>query len=141
MAARNKKEVQPIRPETPIYPIGVAAKLLNVHPRTLRIYEAEGLIKPTLTGKRRLFSDNDLAWIRCIRGMIHDQGISIPGIKRLLELAPCWEIRECNDEVRENCQAAMDRSLGEELRRARESRRGRSGKNGDSSAVGEHRNG
>jgi len=120
MAAREKKEVEPITPATPIYPIGVAAKLLSVHPRTLRIYEAEGLVRPSMAGKRRLFSDMDLVWIRCIRGMIHEQGISIPGIKRLLELAPCWEIRECSDEVVENCRAAVDRSLGQDLRRLRE---------------------
>ncbi len=125
MAGRKKKEVQPIRPDTPIYPIGVAARILDVHPRTLRIYEAEGLVRPEVHGRRRLFSDNDLVWIRCIRAMIHEQGISIPGIKRLLELAPCWEIRECPDDVRKSCEAAFDRAMGQELRRMREEKKRR----------------
>lgn len=121
--AGRKKEVQPIRPDTPIYPIGVAARLLDVHPRTLRIYEAEGLVRPEVNGRRRLFSDNDIAWIRCLRAMIHEQGISIPGIKRLLELIPCREIRECGRG--EGCAAAFDRAMAEELRRARETAGGR----------------
>ena len=54
--ARKKTEIQAIRSDVAIYPIGVAARLLNVHPRTLRIYEQEGLIRPTIIGKRRMFS-------------------------------------------------------------------------------------
>ena len=84
MRVRKKVEIQPITAETPVYPIGVAAQILNVHPRTLRIYEDEGLIKPSRKGNRRYFSQNDVTWIGCIRRMIHEEGISIPGIKKLL---------------------------------------------------------
>ncbi|MBU0483837.1 MAG: MerR family transcriptional regulator [Proteobacteria bacterium] len=108
MVARKKSDIQPLRPDMPIYPIGVAAKLLNVHPRTLRIYEAEGLIQPTHHGKRRMFSENDIRWVSCLRSMIHDQGISIPGLKRLLSLAPCWEIAECSSDTHGNCAASVD---------------------------------
>jgi MerR family transcriptional regulator/heat shock protein HspR len=97
-----------MRPDLPIYPIGVAAKLLNVHPRTLRIYEAEGLIKPAHKGSRRLFSANDIKWVECLRSMIHDEGISIPGLKKLLALVPCWEVAGCPPEVCESCQASVD---------------------------------
>ncbi len=134
--ADRKKKVESITSETPIYPIGVAAKLLNLHPRTLRIYEDEGLIKPVISGKRRLFSEHDLVWIRCVRAMIHVQGISIPGIKRLLELAPCWEIRECGDQTAENCRAAVGLSLGPELRRRREIGRRKSGERMSASSGG-----
>lgn len=108
MVVKKKTVVKPLRPDMAIYPIGVAAKLLDVHPRTLRIYEEEGLIKPDHRGARRLFSPNDIKWIFCLRSMIHDQGISIPGLKRLLALAPCWEIAECPPEVVENCEAKVD---------------------------------
>ncbi len=94
----------------PVYPISVAAKLLDVHPRTLRIYEEEGLIKPARQKSKRYYSNNDLEWIRCLRSLIHDKGISIPGIKMLLEITPCWEITKCPDEKRENCKAYVDRS-------------------------------
>ena len=92
-------------PDVPIYPIGVAARLLDVHPRTLRLYEAEGLIRPSYQGSRRLYSQNDVHWIACMRSMIHDQGISIPGLKRLLALTPCWDIADCPAEVHEQCGA------------------------------------
>ena len=114
--ARKKVEIQPITPETPVYSIGVAAQLLNVHPRTLRIYEEEGLIKPARNGNRRIFSQNNLTWITCIRKMIHDEGISIPGIKKLLRYAPCWEITDCPREVCEPCTAQIDVAVPRTLR-------------------------
>lgn len=116
MVARKKTAIQPLRPDLPVYPIGVAARLLDVHPRTLRIYEVEGLVSPVIQGSRRLFSLNDIKWISCLRSMIHDQGISIPGLKRLLALAPCWEIGECPAEVHEICEARVDRSAPRSLR-------------------------
>jgi MerR family transcriptional regulator/heat shock protein HspR len=106
--ARKKSDIQPLRPDLPIYPIGVAAKLLNVHPRTLRIYEAEGLIKPAHRGSRRMFSPNDIRWIDCLRKMIHEQGISIPGLKKLLKLIPCWEVAGCPADIHEGCLARVD---------------------------------
>lgn len=118
MVAKKKSAIQPLRPDLPIYPIGVAAKLLDVHPRTLRIYEAEGLINPTHKGNRRLFSLNDIKWVSCLRSMIHDQGISIPGLKRLLALAPCWEIADCPADVHEICEARVDKAQPRSLRRA-----------------------
>ncbi len=116
MAVKKKTAIQPLRPDLPIYPIGVAARLLDVHPRTLRIYEEEGLINPSHRGARRLFSPNDIKWIGCLRSMIHDQGISIPGIKRLLALAPCWEIADCPAAVHEECAARVDRAAPRSLR-------------------------
>ncbi|PLX84357.1 MAG: MerR family transcriptional regulator [Desulfuromonas sp.] len=94
----------------PIYPISVAAKLLGVHPRTIRIYEDEGLIKPSRQGQKRYFSNDDIEWIQCLRYMIHDEGISIPGIKKLLELSPCWEIKNCPPEKRDSCSAYIDKT-------------------------------
>ncbi len=101
----------PIEASTAIYPISVAAKLLGVHPRTLRIYEEEGLIKPQRKGNKRYFSNNDIEWVRCLRTLIHDKGISIPGIRMLLDLSPCWEIRSCPEETREQCSAYIDRTV------------------------------
>lgn len=106
--ARKRSEIQPMRPDLPIYPIGVAARLLNVHPRTLRIYEEEGLIKPAHKGTRRVFSANDIKWVECLRSMIHEEGISIPGLKKLLALVPCNEIVDCPAEVCASCPARVD---------------------------------
>lgn len=109
--ARKKTEIKPMRPDVPVYPIGVAARLLGVHPRTLRIYEAEGLVQPAQVGSRRLFSANNIQWINCMRSFIHDEGISIPGLKKLLHLVPCWEVANCPPEVHEQCGARLDRSV------------------------------
>ncbi len=109
--ARKKTEIQPMRSDVPVYPIGVAAKLLNVHPRTLRIYEKEGLIQPKIVGSRRMFSADDIQWINCIRRFIHEEGISIPGLKKLLTFVPCWEIADCPPGINECCGARVDRSL------------------------------
>lgn len=116
MTPRRRSDIQPLTPETPIYPIGVAAQLLDVHPRTLRIYEEEGLITPAHKGQRRMFSENDIRWIGCLRRMIHEQGISISGIKKLLMLAPCWEIAECPASVCDGCTASVDRAAPRAIR-------------------------
>lgn len=97
--------------DKPIFPISVAARLLDVHPRTLRIYEEEGLLKPARQGNKRYFSQDNIEWVRCLRCLIHEEGISIPGVKKLLDLVPCWEVKKCAWEVRQNCTAFVDRSL------------------------------
>ena len=114
--ARKKSQVEPIKKDLPIYPIGVAAKLLDVHPRTLRIYEDEGLIKPAREGNRRLYSTNDITWIGCLRRLIHEEGISIPGIKKLLRYATCHEIADCPEEIHCNCDAVVDKAIPRSLR-------------------------
>nr|WP_320012801.1 MerR family transcriptional regulator [uncultured Desulfobulbus sp.] len=113
--ARKKTEIQAIRSDVAIYPIGVAAKLLNVHPRTLRIYEQEGLIQPAMVGNRRMFSADDIQWITCLRTFIHEEGISIPGLKKLLEYIPCWEVADCPQEIHCQCSARVDRCVPKTL--------------------------
>ena len=86
-----------------VYPMGAAARILDVHPRTLRIYEAEGLILPQRNGGKRMFSKNDLIRIDCLRKLIHEENLSIPGIKKLLEFTPCWKLKDCPQERRQRC--------------------------------------
>jgi MerR family transcriptional regulator/heat shock protein HspR len=116
--ARKKTRVEPIKNDLPVYPISVAAKLLDVHPRTLRIYEDEGLIKPERKGERRLYSQNDITWVGCLRSLIHDEGISIPGIKKLLQYASCYEISNCPKEKYCTCDAVVNRAMPRSLRLA-----------------------
>ena len=114
--AEKKAGAAMVSRDLPLYSIGVAARLLKVHPRTLRIYEDEGLVRPHRQGARRMFSQNDLQWIACLRSAIHDQGISIPGIKKLLRYATCYEIVECPDEVACSCEAVIDQVVPRGLR-------------------------
>jgi MerR family transcriptional regulator/heat shock protein HspR len=91
-----------------LYPIGIVAELLGIHPRTLRIYEREGLIRPARRSGKRYYSNNDVRWLTCLRRLIHEERLNIAGIKKLLTLAPCWEIRPCPEEERRNCPAVLD---------------------------------
>jgi hypothetical protein len=91
-----------------LYPIGIVAELLSIHPRTLRIYEQEGLIKPARRGGKRFYSNNDLQWLKCMRRLLTEEGLNIAGIKKLLTLAPCWEIRKCGEKVRKKCPAILN---------------------------------
>jgi len=93
----------------PVYPMCVASKILDVHPRTLRIYEEEGLIRPERQGGKRFFSQNDIVWIQCLRKLIHEENLSIPGLKKLLELMPCWKLKDCPEEKRSKCSALKER--------------------------------
>jgi len=95
---------------TPVYTIGIAAGLLDVHPRTLRLYEQSGLLKPARRNNRRLYSDHDLLWVRAIRYLIHDQGLNQEGLRRLLALIPCWEIKQGSPEGCTSCPVRHDRS-------------------------------
>ncbi len=94
-----------------IFTIGVAAQMLDIHPRTLRIYEDEGLIKPVRKGKWRYYTLDDIKWIECLREMIHEHGISIPAVKKLLKYTPCWNITDCPFEKRKLCTAFMSNGL------------------------------
>ena len=90
-----------------IFTIGTASKMLEVHPRTLRIYEREGLVKPLRKGQWRYYTMDDIKWIQCLRDMIHEHGISIAAIKKLLQYTPCWNIAECSFEKRKECTAFL----------------------------------
>jgi len=94
------------RPEEPIISIGVAAKKLGVSPESLRLYEREGLVIPyrTSTG-RRLFSQKDLEWIDCFRTQIIENKMNFAGIRILLALLPCWDLKPCSEVERKNCPA------------------------------------
>ncbi|HET6515306.1 MAG TPA: MerR family transcriptional regulator [Thermodesulfovibrionales bacterium] len=94
----------------PLYPIGIVSELLGTTDQTLRLYEKHGLIIPARRNKNRFYSENDIKWLRCVRDLIHVRKISIEGIKKLLDYAPCWEITACPNERKEECSAFIDRS-------------------------------
>ncbi|MEN6441313.1 MAG: MerR family transcriptional regulator [Syntrophobacter sp.] len=91
-----------------LYPIGIVAELVGVTPRTLRVYEQEGLIKPSRRGGKRFYSNNDLEWLHCLRKLVTEKGLNLTGVKKLLTLAPCWSIRNCPEEHRKSCPAVLD---------------------------------
>lgn len=74
-------------PSRPVYVISVAAELVRVHPRTLRIYEVEGLVCPARTPTNiRLYSENDIRRVLWIRHLTQNLGVNLAGVRILFEL-------------------------------------------------------
>jgi MerR family transcriptional regulator/heat shock protein HspR len=74
-------------PTRPVYVISVAAELVRVHPRTLRIYELEGLVCPARTRSNiRLYSENDIRRVLWIRHLTRNLGVNLAGVRVLFEL-------------------------------------------------------
>ena len=68
--------------------ISVAARMLGMHPQTLRKYERLGLVQPTRTiGSMRVYSREELARLKLIKKLVDDGGINLAGVQRLLEIA------------------------------------------------------
>ncbi len=75
--------------------ISVAAGIAGCHPRTLRIYEEEGLVAPIRTGSNiRLYSDDDLRRVRAIRYLTQVRGVNLAGVKLLLQLRDISDLLE-----------------------------------------------
>jgi MerR family transcriptional regulator/heat shock protein HspR len=73
--------------ERPRYMISVAAELVGMHPQTLRIYEAKGLVRPGRTpGGTRLYSERDLERLRLIQRLTTGLGLNLAGVERVLAL-------------------------------------------------------
>lgn len=101
MAQRDKDE--------PLYMISIAAKLCEVHPQTLRLYERIGLIKPQRIGrKNRMYSDADIDRLRQIQRLTHDLGVNLAGVEVILGLL------EQMESMRKHMEEEIDR-IREEL--------------------------
>src|SRR6058998_4347538 len=71
-----------------LYFISVAARMLGMHPQTLRKYERLGLVQPSRTiGSMRLYSRDELERLRVIKRLVDDGGINLAGVQRLLSIA------------------------------------------------------
>jgi MerR family transcriptional regulator/heat shock protein HspR len=73
--------------DRPRYMISVAAELVGMHPQTLRIYEAKGLVRPKRTpGNTRLYSEADLERLRLIQRLTSELGLNLAGVETVLRL-------------------------------------------------------
>ena len=71
----------------PRYMISVAADLVGMHPQTLRMYEAKGLVRPGRTpGGTRLYSDADVERLRLIHRLTTELGLNLAGVEHVLRL-------------------------------------------------------
>ena len=91
-----------------MYVISIAAGLAGCHPRTLRIYEEEGLLDPVRTDTNiRLYSDEDLERVRAIRYLTQNRGVNLAGVKLLLQLRDAADFLEqiASELAREDAEA------------------------------------
>ena len=70
-----------------VYVISVAARILDMHPQTLRKYERVGLIMPSRTlGMSRLYSDEDIARLKLIKHLVDNMGLNLAGVRMAMQL-------------------------------------------------------
>ena len=77
-----------------VYVISVAARLLEMHPQTLRKYERFGLVAPSRAGYSRLYSEEDVARLRLIKHLVEERRLNLAGVELALEvLDKVFEVR------------------------------------------------
>jgi MerR family transcriptional regulator/heat shock protein HspR len=73
--------------DEPIFVISVAARLVEMHPQTLRYYERAGLLKPTRSsGKIRLYSQREIERLRKIARLTNELGVNLAGVEVIIDL-------------------------------------------------------
>ncbi|HZT84646.1 MAG TPA: helix-turn-helix transcriptional regulator [Gaiellaceae bacterium] len=84
--------------DRPIYMISVAAELVGMHPQTLRMYEAKGLVRPHRTpGGTRLYSEADVERLRIVQRLTSELGLNLAGVELVLRLED--ELRKAHAQI------------------------------------------
>jgi MerR family transcriptional regulator/heat shock protein HspR len=113
MSASRRRRVEiTIEDDRGVFMISVAAELAHMHPQTLRMYEARGLIEPKRSPKNtRLYSQRDVELLRRIQYMTSEEGLNLAGVETVLAL----------EERVEKMRAELERTRqrAEELERTR----------------------
>lgn len=102
-----------------LYVISVAARLLEIHPQTLRKYERVGLVRPSRTvGMLRLYSEEDIVRLRLIKHLIGDLGLNLSGVElalgmfnQMLKMQSTFNQLE-NSEVKIYLEDCLDQMFG-----------------------------
>ncbi len=85
-------------PDRPIYMISVAADLVGMHPQTLRMYEAKGLVRPHRTpGGTRIYSEADVERLRIVQRLTTELGLNLAGVELVLRLED--ELRKAHAQI------------------------------------------
>ena len=127
---RRRRRQQGSRPESEqrideergVFMISVAAELAEMHPQTLRMYEARGLIAPKRSPRNtRLYSQADVERLRRIQQMTSEEGLNLAGVETVLELERRLErLRSEMARMRKRA-AEMESRMADELERLRKS--------------------
>ena len=97
------------------YMISVVAQRYDIHPQTLRLYEREGLLKPSRTeGKTRLYSEADLEQLETILALTRDLGVNLAGVEIVLNMRNKMDQMQCEvNEFITYVKREMARGLGD----------------------------
>jgi MerR family transcriptional regulator/heat shock protein HspR len=125
MASTGRKKTegeQRIDQERGVFMISVAAELAEMHPQTLRMYEARGLITPKRSPKNtRLYSQADVERLRRIQQMTSEDGLNLAGVETVLDLERRLERMRLEMARMRKRAAEMESGMTEELERLRKS--------------------
>jgi MerR family transcriptional regulator/heat shock protein HspR len=122
--SRNRRpgDADRIDQERGVFMISVAAELAEMHPQTLRMYEARGLITPKRSPKNtRLYSQADVERLRRIQQMTSEEGLNLAGVETVLELERRLERMRADMARMRKRAAEMETRMTEELERLRRS--------------------
>jgi MerR family transcriptional regulator/heat shock protein HspR len=121
MATGRRSAGQPGRDQG-VYMISVAAELAGMHPQTLRIYEARGLITPKRSaGKTRLYSQEDVDRLRRIQELTSELGMNLAGVEKVFELEEELERMRARMARLQSKTEELEQEMAEELERVKKS--------------------
>ena len=111
----RRERVEPIDEERGVFMISVAAELADMHPQTLRMYEARGLIEPQRSPKNtRLYSQRDVERLRRIQQLTSEQGLNLAGVETVLEMEERVERMQAKLERMRRRAAELERRMSRE---------------------------
>ena len=124
MATRRTSIRAKVASDRGVFMISVAAELAEMHPQTLRMYEARGLITPKRSPKNtRLYSQDDVDRLRRIQRMIAEEGLNLAGVETVLNMeAELERARRELAKMRERT-AELERQMLDEIERIKRSMR------------------
>jgi MerR family transcriptional regulator/heat shock protein HspR len=104
--------------EEPVYMIGVAARLCEVHPQTLRLYERLGLIRPRrVSSKNRLYSQADIERLQQIQRLTQELGVNLAGVEIILDLLERMQrLHEEMDREMDRIHREMEQEIARRIR-------------------------
>jgi MerR family transcriptional regulator, heat shock protein HspR len=119
---RYQDERERLDQERGVFMISVAAELAEMHPQTLRMYEARGLITPKRSPKNtRLYSQADVERLRRIQRMTTEEGLNLAGVETVLEMERRLERMRGEMQRMRKRAAEMESRMTEELEKLRKS--------------------
>jgi MerR family transcriptional regulator/heat shock protein HspR len=114
--AASRRDKRVFDRERGVFMISVAAELAGMHPQTLRMYEARGLIKPRRSAKQtRLYSQRDVERLRRIQELTTDFGLNLAGVERVLQMEETMQTLRARLARLEAQAAQLERQMLEEI--------------------------